>query len=93
MSASKKVWETLFQTHLFAGDQAIIAKTYDVQRAYVLNIICQGRNFIIFASKTKGSEYMGSKIINDNRAVEQMEEIKYVGYVSYIINNTLCDRL
>jgi len=42
----------------------------------MLNIICQGRYFKIFASNTKGNEHMGSEIINDNRVVEQIKEIK-----------------
>jgi hypothetical protein len=42
----------------------------------MLNIICQGRQFKMFASNTKGNEHMGSEIMNDNTAVEQIKEIQ-----------------
>jgi len=61
---------------LFAGDQGIIAKTNELYREYKLNVISQGRYFKIFASNIKGNGHMGSEIINDNRAVEQITEIK-----------------
>jgi len=42
----------------------------------MFSIIYQGHCFKIFASNTEGNEHMGSEIINDNRAVEQIKEIK-----------------
>jgi hypothetical protein len=42
----------------------------------MLNIICQGHYFKVFASNTKGNEHLGSEIINESRAVEEIKYIK-----------------
>jgi polyphosphate kinase len=88
-----KIGNTVLNTILFADDQAIISESEaDFQRAVNrLENAANGFNMRISTMKTKAMAFQGKnhircKIVIDNKTIEQVSSVKYLGFnVSYCL--------
>jgi retron-type reverse transcriptase len=84
-----KNWQ--LSTLLFADDQVIIAKTEDdlQKAAHKLNQIIMEHSLTISVQKTKSTAFKGqdpvrTKIVIDNKIIEQVNSFNYLGNMIFI---------